>query len=392
MHILLLRHYPRVEFPSMRIFAHLIASGLRYRGHSVYEFTAPVVFGRLPLRVKYLAKLAGYIDQFLIFPPLLFFRAVTLPRGTLCVLADQALGPWFPWLAARPHIVHCHDLLALETTFGRQPFHRIGFTGRLYQRWILSGFRRARFFLSVSAATKAALEPHLANKPRLSAVLHNPLSPRFSEVPEDEAKFVVSAALPRLGDNRFIFHIGRNWYKNRVGLLAVWSHLHALGNKLHLVMVGALDSSLQLWLQQHPHLLGSVHVLNQASDELVVALYNTSEALLYPSHAEGFGWPVLEALACGCPVLTTNRPPMTEVGGDAASYIPPAPAPPQSLEPWAQQCARALQGVLTRNQSERNRIRQLGFQQASRFQYLSWLDQLESFYLRALALQEGRSC
>ena len=52
---------------------------------------------------------------------------------------------------------------------------------------------------------------------------------------------------------------------------------------------------------------------------LAVAL----ETLLFPSLAEGFGWPVAEAQACGCPVVTSNRAPMTEVGGLAATYIDP---------------------------------------------------------------------
>merc|ERR1711912_68703 len=51
--------------------------------------------------------------------------------------------------------------------------------------------------------------------------------------------------------------------------------------------------------------------------------YSSATALLFPSLQEGFGWPIIEAQACGCPVFTSNRPPMTEVGGEAALYINP---------------------------------------------------------------------
>jgi glycosyltransferase involved in cell wall biosynthesis len=123
-----------------------------------------------------------------------------------------------------------------------------------------------------------------------------------------------------------------------------------------------------------------------------VALYNQASALLFPSHAEGFGWPILEALACGCPVITTNRPPMTEVGGQAVTTIPPAPPPPEALDAWAWEAAQQVKLVLTRNPAEQERFRELGFAQARRFQLELWLDQLESYYQQALALQENRAC
>src|SRR5438045_9024638 len=54
-----------------------------------------------------------------------------------------------------------------------------------------------------------------------------------------------------------------------------------------------------------------------ASDELLEALYNRAVALLYPSRFEGFGWPVIEAHACGCPVVCSRSGPLPEVAGAA---------------------------------------------------------------------------
>jgi len=98
----------------MRAFADQIASGLRRRGHRVKELTAPVLLGRVLPRSHPGAKWLGYIDQFLIFPPWLCLQARLLPRASLCVLVDHALGPWLPCLGSRAHMVPCHDLLALE--------------------------------------------------------------------------------------------------------------------------------------------------------------------------------------------------------------------------------------------------------------------------------------
>ncbi len=371
----------------MGAFADQIAAGMRGRGHRVQEVTAPVLLGLL-FPHTHAAKWLGYVDQFFIFPPWLWLRARLLPKGSLCVLTDQALGPWLPWLCGRAHVVHCHDLLALEASFGLQPYHRISRSGRAYQRWIMQGFRYGRYFLSVSASTQAGLERYLPQLPRISAVLYNPLVSRFAVLPKEQAAAVVRQALPRMYEQSFLIHIGRNWYKNRLGVLAIWEQLHQLGFPQQLVLVGSFDPEVHAWLELRMHLRPWLHVLERATDQLVVALYNRAAALLFPSHAEGFGWPILEALACGCPVITTDRPPMTEVGGNAVITIPTAPPPPEPLDAWAREAAQKVKLVLTRSTAEQERIRELGYAQARRFQLEPWLDQLEFHYQQALALQE----
>ena len=64
--------------------------------------------------------------------------------------------------------------------------------------------------------------------------------------------------------------------------------------------------------------------LQNVSAPVLEGLYSVADGLLFPSWEEGFGWPVLEAQVCGCRVFTSNRPPMTEVGGEAAVYFDPA--------------------------------------------------------------------
>ena len=64
--------------------------------------------------------------------------------------------------------------------------------------------------------------------------------------------------------------------------------------------------------------------IEDAPDQLLEALYTCAVALLYPSLSEGFGWPIVEAQACGCPVICTNLPPMPETAGDAGLFRDPA--------------------------------------------------------------------
>ncbi len=375
----------------MSAFAHQIAAGLMDRGHTVQIWTAPVCFARVAAGHGSLRKWLGYIDQFVLFPPLLCLRSLTLPAGSLCVFADQALAPWIPWIKQRPLLVHVHDLLALEGAQGKQPFHVVGLSGRLYQRWIRHGFRQARCFLSVSAASREALARQLTNQPLLSEVLYNPLPSRFSPLQWTTAAVELDKHLPSLSSRPFLFHIGRNWYKNRLGVLAIWEQLCLLGFPPDLVLVGALEASTQIWIDQRPALQSKLHVLHRASDLLVLALYSSAEALLFPSHAEGFGWPILEAMACGCPVVTTDRPPMAEVGGDAVTFIPPCPLDPSAQFDWARDAAQRVLAVLQRSPAQKHEAKERGFRQAKRFDQAQWVEQLEAHYQRALALQEKYS-
>ena len=64
-----------------------------------------------------------------------------------------------------------------------------------------------------------------------------------------------------------------------------------------------------------------VEVRSGVDNATLAALYSGAELLLFPSLEEGFGWPIIEAQACGCRVLTTAKAPMSEVGGEAAFYL-----------------------------------------------------------------------
>jgi len=125
-------------------------------------------------------------------------------------------------------------------------------------------------------------------------------------------------------DRAYILHVGGNqWYKNRAGVLRIFGLLRKRLPGVHLVMAGKPWTREMREVARIQGLEGSAMELVGVSGEDLRALYSGAEALLFPSLEEGFGWPVAEAQACGCPVVTSNRAPMTEVGGSAAKYIDP---------------------------------------------------------------------
>jgi glycosyltransferase involved in cell wall biosynthesis len=103
------------------------------------------------------------------------------------------------------------------------------------------------------------------------------------------------------------------------------------------------------------------------SNEHLQALYSCALATLFPSLEEGFGWPILEAQACGCPVVTTDRRPMNEVAGDAAILINPA-----RPEAAARTIADALRDT--------TRMRADGLQNAASYTMERMLEQCEALY------------
>jgi glycosyltransferase involved in cell wall biosynthesis len=104
-----------------------------------------------------------------------------------------------------------------------------------------------------------------------------------------------------------------------------------------------------------------------ATSEELQGLYGNALALLFPSLEEGFGWPILEAQACGCPVIASRRPPMTEVAGEAAIFIDPA-------EP------RAAAMAIAAGLKGREQLRAAGFKNLERFDAEAIADRYCDFY------------
>ena len=114
----------------------------------------------------------------------------------------------------------------------------------------------------------------------------------------------------------------------------------------------------------------SVRRLGKVDERELVALYNAASVVAYPSLVEGFGLPVVEAMACGTPVLTSNVSSLVEVGGDAAVCVDP-------LDVSA--IRRGLESLLL-DGSLRRRCREAGFRHAARFSWRRAADQVIAIY------------
>jgi glycosyltransferase involved in cell wall biosynthesis len=169
-------------------------------------------------------------------------------------------------------------------------------------------------------------------------VIHNGLNFPYRPVPPPAARaqlqqVLAAQGLPTdslFGDGRgYILNVGGGqWYKNQTGLFRIYAALRGrLSPAPRLLLVGKpLSAELARLAEELGISCDIVHLSNLSGNHLGAA-YSCAEALLFPSIEEGFGWPVAEAQACGCPVYASNRPPMTEVGGEAAAYFDPLDPP-----------------------------------------------------------------
>jgi glycosyltransferase involved in cell wall biosynthesis len=322
MKVLLIGNYEHNRQPSMQRFFDLLLHGLTEVGCDVYWIQPAQVMGRLKPGENGLGKWLEYFDRFVLFPPRI---RKLVQRADVVHICDQANSVYIPWLKGKPNVVTCHDLLAIRSALGEIPQNPTRWSGRVFQRWILSKLRQAQRVVCDSEQTRVEFL-RVANLPS-DQVIVVPIALNYPYCPMELGEAVERLrALGLAVERPFLLHIGGNeWYKNREGVLRIFHHLARLpGYERHqLVMAG------KPWTLQMRNFVGKMGLaerikeLVEVSNEHLRALYSMAEALIYPSLQEGFGWPIIEAQACGCLVITTNRPPMTEVGGDAAVYIDP---------------------------------------------------------------------
>lgn len=318
--ILLVGNYKNDRQWSMLRFAQMLADGLS-PVHTVRLIQPETFFGGAPIGEGLLRKWLGYFDKYILFPVALVRQSRWADVVHIC---DQGNAPYVRWLARKPHVATCHDTLAIFCAMGKFRDQRTRWTGRLYQRWILNGLRRAMRVVCVSPSTERDLLSLGGFQKERIAVVDNGLNYAYSPMDKSEAWQRIGKLGLDPGED-FFLHVGSNdWYKNRPGLLRIFSELRARsGKNFRLVLAGRPLTGELRTLAGDLGTRESIVEVDDVQSEDLRALYSAATALLVPSLQEGFGWPLIEAQACGCPVFASARGPLPYVGGDAAMYFDP---------------------------------------------------------------------
>jgi glycosyltransferase involved in cell wall biosynthesis len=249
------------------------------------------------------------------------FEQFALPIELSCARFDLLHSPDFipPFRGQYRRMITVHDL-----TFLRYPQYLTPESRRYYNDQITHAVSIADHILADSHATKTDLIDLLGVPPAQITVVWLAHDERF----RPKAAQFTRPRLDRLGvRGTYLLFVGTfEPRKNVAGLLNAYRILlDRAGSVLQLVIAGRRGWLFDETVAQVEHLglRERVVFLDAASDDDLLALYNGAATLILPSHYEGFGLPVLEAMACGTPVVISDRGSLPEIAGSAALVVDP---------------------------------------------------------------------
>lgn len=311
-------------------FAGLLANGLRSCGNTV-ETLAPrrTLVSQNASPGKGVWKWLGYFDKWILFP--ISLRRTVRKRqrqfgdNIRYHICDHSNAPYLTYLPKSRTGITCHDVLAIRGALGYpDAYCSASRTGVLLQRWILKHLINAQFIACVSHLTLKHLCEVAGNMAPKEGwkVIHNAFNAEFKKIEAREAIEI----LERQGifiPEPFLLHVGSNLpRKNRRMLLQMVKH----GSQPWPGNVCFAGEPMDQPLSEEARRLGMldrVVSVPKPDHATLCALYSLAHAFVFPSLSEGFGWPLIEAQACGVPVIASHLEPLPEVSAGAALHADP---------------------------------------------------------------------
>ena len=241
---------------------------------------------------------------------------------------------WEPWLPPRPaalfhglnqrlprrsypvSVVTIHDLFPLTSAEYSSPSFQERFT-----RILQDAVARADRIIAVSDATRQQLLRHTDAPDERIRVIHHGVAP-ISPATAEEQRAFRRDVLQLADDEKFFLNVGVIQTRKNIGNIVLVAK-RLPGCRLVLAGGDGYGADAIHSLIEREGMSGRVLRLGHASGDTLRLLYSTATALVFPSLEEGFGMPILEAMTCGLPVITSNCSAMPEVAGDAAVWVDP---------------------------------------------------------------------
>jgi glycosyltransferase involved in cell wall biosynthesis len=276
-----------------------------------------------------------FLNRFLRYPR---HAARVAPQYDLFHIVDHSYAHLAHALPAARTIVTCHDLDAFRSVLAPAEERRSG-AFRTMTADILSGLQRASRVMCDTAVIRDELAGRgLIASDRL-VVAPLGVDQVFFSAGDPAADRAASRAVPIPDGAIEILHVGTTADRKRIDvLLRVCAALSQEFPQLRLTRIGDPLTAEQQRIVRDTGLENRLAAVNQVDESTLAALYRRATLVLQPSAREGFGLPVIEALAAGTPVVASDLAVLREVGGAAIEY-----GPVGDVDVWRQTIARLLQ-------------------------------------------------
>jgi len=282
-----------------------------------------------------------------------------------------------PVMTDIPLVVTLHDIIYMESSYRRilsgsgSSYQKFG---NVYRRVVVPRImRKSRKIITVSHFERKRISEFFGmnGSDQLKAV-YNGVSAHFRPV-TDEVELMRVKQKYNLPDQFFFFLGNTDPKKNTKGTLKAYSDfVNQTGSEIRLVMLDYDKQELEQLLDEVGNygLISRIILTGYVVNTDLPAIYSQCNAFLYPSLRESFGIPILEAMACGVPVITSNTSSMPEVAGDAALII----------DPFKPEEITAAMTRIIDDSDLRKEMTNRGIQRASKFSWRSMAEQVLELY------------
>jgi glycosyltransferase involved in cell wall biosynthesis len=304
---------------SMKVYADGIISGLK-KVRPDWEIIdlPPRNFDRRSRSL--FVRIEKYYERFWSFPNL-----VKQQSADIFHIIEPAEAHIVHWLKkiGKPTIVTCHDLANFYYPDNLQGSVQLPFVSKTVWVNAVKAMRYADHIISVSSMTAKDTTQILDIPPEKISVVPNAVDPLFQQLPKTEMGLLRQKyGIPT--EAFCLLNVGSN--HPRKNLSTIIEALHKLTKKnlvIHFLKVGADFTVEQKQYIHEKGLTNNVSYIDKPDKQTLVEIYNAADILVAPSLHEGFGITILEAMACGTPVITSNTSALPEVAGDAGILVNP---------------------------------------------------------------------
>ena len=381
--VAIVANMPEEGWPSMDLVADMLVEHLRseHGGRIEPTLIRPAMrrrVSRLPLfgRLAPAFTIDRFCNRLWDYP-----RLTRAAAGSFDVfhVVDHSYSQLVHTLPAERTLVTCHDLDTFRSILepGVEPRPALF---RMMTRRILAGLCKAGHIACDTQATRDALVTKAGVDPARTSVVLNGPHPSCSPEAEPAADVEAARLLGPAGRTTEVLHVGSTIARKRIDvLLQVVAAVRRLRPDMRLVRVGGPFTAEQRALVRELGIADAIAVLPFLDRSTLAAVYRRTALVLLPSEREGFGLPVLEALACGTPIIASDIEALREVGGTAVEYCAA-----EDLEAWT--------GAVLRRLTERRddpagwrRRRMAGISRAASFSWSRYTSDTVLLYERLAA-------